>query len=107
MTRHSRRHSTGFGYIGFGNNQNIFNQHSKKPFSELKERLDQETHLNHQLNFVHHKLSKGEKEDIKNKIRKAEKVKAIKIFVVTFILTILLAIAIYFYLFIPLFKAFK
>lgn len=35
-----RRHSTGFGYIGFGNSQATFNQSSKKAFSKYKEKLD-------------------------------------------------------------------
>lgn len=78
MERNSRRHSTGFGYIGFGNNQNVFNQSSRKAFSNLKEKLNKETHLHYQLEFLHKTLSKEEKELIKNKIRKAEKHRIIK-----------------------------
>ncbi|TGV04803.1 hypothetical protein [Flavivirga rizhaonensis] len=89
MARNKRRHSTGFGYIGFGNNQNVFNQYANKPFSSLKEKLNSETHLHYQLNFSNKKLTKSEKEVIKNKIRKAEKIrmrKIIFIFVFVFIL---------------------
>ena len=72
MERNSRRHSTGFGYIGFGNNQNVFNQSSRKAFSNLKEKLNKETHLHYQLEFLHKTLSKEEKEKcrwyLKNKI---------------------------------------
>jgi hypothetical protein len=75
LKRNKRRHSTGFGYIGFGNNQSVFNQHSKKAFSTLKEKLDNETHYHFQINFTHEKLTKAEKEIIKNKIRKDEKIK--------------------------------
>ena len=38
MGRRSRRHSTGFGYIGFGNSQSTFNQKSSTPFSVYKEK---------------------------------------------------------------------
>ena len=107
MTRQRRRHSTGFGYIGFGNNQSIFNQHSKKAFSELKDKLNEETHIHHQIHFSHKKLTKAEKGAIKNRIRKAEKRKFVKIIVVTFILSILLSILCYKYILSPLFRAFE
>ena len=45
MGRRSRRHSTGFGYIGFGNSQSTFNQKSSTPFSVYKEKLDLEAQL--------------------------------------------------------------
>ncbi|GAA4807183.1 hypothetical protein [Litoribaculum gwangyangense] len=86
MERKSRRHSPGFGYIGFGNSQSVFNQSSKKAFSEIKEKLNSETHLRYQLDFLHKKLTKEEKLLIKNKIRKAEKRKTIKTIAVTLIL---------------------
>ncbi|MDD7887900.1 hypothetical protein [Flavivirga sp. 57AJ16] len=91
--RNKRRHSTGFGYIGFGNNQSVFNQHSNKPFSILKEKLNNETYLQYQLNFSHKTLTKSEKEIIKNKIRKDEKVRTRKtIIVFIFVFTIILFI---------------
>ncbi len=93
MPRNKRRHSTGFGYIGFGNNQSIFNQRSKRAFSVLKEKLDDETHLHYQLNFTHKSLTKAEKEAIKNKIRKDENNRFRKIMVVfVFVLIIILFI---------------
>ncbi|SFZ91409.1 hypothetical protein SAMN05428642_10249 [Flaviramulus basaltis] len=89
MERKSRRHSTGFGYIGFGNNQNVFNQYTTKAFSSLKEKLNKETHLHFQLDFLHKTLSKEEKNIIKNKIRKQEKQKTLKALVFSFILLII------------------
>ena len=86
-----RRHSTGFGYIGFGNNQNLFNRHSKKPFSHLKDKLDYEAHLHYQIDFKHKKLTKEEKEAIKNKIRRDEKIRTQKtIIVFSFVMILIL-----------------
>ena len=69
----ARRHSTGFGYIGFGNNQSTFNQNSKKPFSKYKEKLDLEAHLHYKMDFLHKDLSKEDKQKIKEKIRLEER----------------------------------
>ncbi|GAB4160896.1 MAG: hypothetical protein Tsb0033_17500 [Winogradskyella sp.] len=73
MARRSRRHSTGFGYIGFGNNQSTFNQKTSTPFSVYKEKLDLEAHLHYEMEFMHKDLSKADKEKIKNKIRRQER----------------------------------
>lgn len=70
LERPRRRHSTGFGYIGFGNNQSVFNRKSKLPFSEIKERLNKETRLHYKIDFLHHKLTDDERKFIKHKIRK-------------------------------------
>lgn len=107
MPRNKRRLNTGFGYIGFGNNHDVFNQRSNKAFSVIKEKLNVATHLHHQLNFLHKKLSQADKEAIKNKIRRAEKKKSIKIVSVTILLTIILSVVSYIYLLSPLLKAFK
>lgn len=72
MSRRSRRHSTGFGYIGFGNNQATFNQKSAIPFSKYKEKLDLEAHLHYKLHFLHKDLTKEDKQRIKDKIRQQE-----------------------------------
>ncbi|MDG4716478.1 hypothetical protein [Winogradskyella marincola] len=72
MARRSRRHSTGFGYIGFGNNQSTFNQKTSTPFSVYKEKLDLEAHLHYQMEFMHKNLTKEDKKKIKNKIRNQE-----------------------------------
>lgn len=93
MVRNKRRHRTGFGYIGFGNSFSVFNQHSNKAFSSLKAKLDSETHLHFQLNFTHEKLTKAEKEIIKNKIRANEKVRLIKttiVFIFAFLVILFL-----------------
>lgn len=92
MRRNKRRHSTGFGYIGFGNNQSTFNQYSKKVFSSLEETLEQNSQIHFQLNFTHKDLTKAEKELIKNKIRKQEKLqlkKTIVVFVLILIVVFL------------------
>lgn len=89
MERNSRRHSNGFGYIGFGNNPNVFNQYSRKAFSSLKEKLHKETHLHFKLDFLHKNLTKEEKQIIKNKIRKQEKQRTIKALTLSSILLIM------------------
>ena len=67
-----RRHSTGFGYIGFGNSQATFNQKSATPFSKYKEKLDLEAHLHYKMHFLHKDLTKEDKQKIKDKIREQE-----------------------------------
>ena len=73
MSRKGRRHSTGFGYIGFGNSQATFNQRSSTPFSKYKEKLDHEAHLHYEMHFLHIDLTKEDKQKIKDKIRKEER----------------------------------
>jgi hypothetical protein len=85
MGRRSRRHSTGFGYIGFGNDQRTFNQRSSVPFSVYKEKLDLEAHLHYEMEFMHKDLSKADKQKIKDKIRRQER----KLFIRTTIISIL------------------
>ena len=93
MARNKRRHSTGFGYIGFGNNQQVFNQSTRKAFSSLKEKLNQETHYHHQVDFLHKTLTKAEKQAIKNNIKKQEQLRTRK----TIIVFVLLAIPVFFF----------
>lgn len=71
--RKGRRHSTGFGYIGFGNSQATFNQRSSTPFSTYKEKLNLEARLHYKLHFLHKDLTKEDKQNIKDKIRKQER----------------------------------
>jgi hypothetical protein len=85
MGRRNRRHSTGFGYIGFGNDQRTFNQRSSVPFSVYKEKLDLEAHLHYEMEFMHKDLSKADKQKIKDKIRRQER----KLFIRTTIISIL------------------
>jgi hypothetical protein len=68
-----RRHSTGFGYIGFGNSQATFNRRSATPFSKYKEKLDLEAHLHYKMDFLHLDLTKDDKQNIKDKIRQQER----------------------------------
>ena len=84
MSRRSRRHSTGFGYIGFGNSQSTFNQKSSTPFSVYKEKLDLEAHLHYEMEFLHKDLSKEDKQKIKDKIRKEERQLFIRTAIISF-----------------------
>ena len=88
MSRPHRRHSTGFGYIGFGNVQSVFNLHSKTPFSEIKEKLNNEAQLHYKVHFNHKILSPEEKETIKNNIRTAELKRTKKALIITAILAV-------------------
>ncbi len=90
MSKRSRRHSTGFGYIGFGNSQATFNQRASAPFSKYKEKLDHEAHLHYEMHFLHKDLTKADKQKIKDKIRKEER----KLFFRTAILSLIVFIGI-------------
>ncbi|MBT8243858.1 MAG: hypothetical protein HKP48_02925 [Winogradskyella sp.] len=90
-----RRHSTGFGYIGFGNNQNTFNQSSKKPFSKYKEKLDLEAHLHYEMDFLHKNLTKEDKQKIKDKIRKQERIVNKRTAILTLFLFALLSVSVF------------
>ncbi|GAB5563807.1 MAG: hypothetical protein Wins2KO_08700 [Winogradskyella sp.] len=96
MSRRSRRHSTGFGYIGFGNNQSTFNQKTSVPFSVYKEKLDLEAHLHYKMEFLHKDLSKSDKQKIKDKIRKQERKLFIRTTVISLIVFALVAYLAYY-----------
>ena len=94
--RRSRRHSTGFGYIGFGNNQSTFNQKTSVPFSVYKEKLDLEAHLHYEMEFLHKDLSKADKQKIKDKIRKQERKLFIRTVIVSLIVFAIVAYTFYY-----------
>ncbi|AJR04919.1 hypothetical protein [Siansivirga zeaxanthinifaciens] len=94
MNRVKRRIKNGFGYIGFGNSQSVFNQKNNRPFSVLKEQLNNESHFHYEIHFTHKNLSKLEKDIIKNNIRKDAKRQNIKTVVVSTILFILVLLLI-------------
>jgi len=96
MARRSRRHSTGFGYIGFGNNQSTFNQKTSVPFSVYKEKLDLEAHLHYEMEFLHKDLTKADKQKIKDKIRKQERKLFIRTTVVSIIVFAIVAYVAYY-----------
>ena len=96
MGRRGRRHSTGFGYIGFGNSQATFNQKSNTAFSKYKEKLDLEAHLHYKMHFLHKDLSKKEKQLIKDKIRKQERQLLIKTTIVSIIVFAVVAYIAYY-----------
>ncbi len=96
MGRRSRRHSTGFGYIGFGNSQSTFNQKTSKPFSVYKEKLDLEAHLHYQMEFLHKDLTKEDKQKIKDKIRKQEQKLCIRTTIVSIVVFAIVAYTAYY-----------
>ena len=91
MSRKSRRHSTGFGYIGFGNSQATFNQKSATPFSKYKEKLDMEAHLHYKMDFLHKDLTKEDKQKIKDKIRQQERKLLKRTTIISFIVFVIIA----------------
>ena len=91
-----RRHSTGFGYIGFGNSQATFNQKSATPFSKYKEKLDMEAHLNYKMDFLHKDLTKEDKQKIKDKIRQQERKLLKKTAIISSIVFIIIAYVTYY-----------
>ncbi|MBC2846217.1 hypothetical protein [Winogradskyella flava] len=96
MGRRTRRHSTGFGYIGFGNNQATFNQKTSTPFSVYKEKLDLEAHLHYEMEFMHKDLTKEDKKKIKDKIRKQERKLFIRTTIVSLIVFAIIAYIAYY-----------
>lgn len=91
-----RRHSTGFGYIGFGNSQATFNQKSATPFSKYKEKLDMEAHLHYKMDFLHKDLTKEDKQKIKDKIRQQERKLLKKTAIISSIVFIIIAYVTYY-----------
>lgn len=65
-------------------------RHSKKAFSQLKEKLDVATQFHFQLNFSHKTLTKAEKKIIKDKIRNDEKIRMRKVIIVFTLIIILI-----------------
>lgn len=96
MGNSQRRHSTGFGYIGFGNNQSVFNRKSKLPFSEIKEKLHRETLLHYKIDFLHKELTDADRQFIKNKIKQQEQTVFVKTSILSSLVIILLAWVIYY-----------
>jgi hypothetical protein len=96
MARRGRRHSTGFGYIGFGNSQATFNQKSSTPFSRYKEKLDLEAHLHYEMHFLHKGLTKEDKQKIKDNIRKQERELLKKTAIISIIVLVIVAYVVYY-----------
>jgi hypothetical protein len=88
--RRKRRHSIGFGYIGFGNKHEAFNRKPKEAFTELKDSYNAEVHEDHELNFNENKLSDEDRDRIKNRIQKAKKRKAIKVIIISILVFVML-----------------
>jgi hypothetical protein len=96
LSRPRRRHSTGFGYIGFGNNQDLFNRKASKPFSGVKNKLNKESHKAFNTHYSHHTLTDAERNQIKDSIRKKSKRKNILAAVITaFLMLALISFVLY------------
>ncbi|MUU78386.1 hypothetical protein [Winogradskyella endarachnes] len=91
-----RRHSTGFGYIGFGNSQATFNRKSATPFSKYKEKLDLEAHLHYKMEFLHKDLTKDDKQTIKDKIRHQKQKLFKRTLILSIIISIIVALIVYY-----------
>jgi hypothetical protein len=90
-----RRHKTGFGYIGSGNNQDVFNRRPRKVFSEIKDKLNFESQKKFQLNFNDIKISEAQRKAIKDKIKNNEKTKLLLSIIITiFLLLIMIFVSI-------------
>lgn len=92
MSRPRRRHSTGFGYIGFGNSQDVFNRKASKPFTGVKNKLNKESHKVFNTHYLHHDLTEIERLHIKNRIRKKHKRNNIVAIFITVILMLILIV---------------
>lgn len=92
MSRPRRRHSTGFGYIGFGNSQDVFNRKASKPFSGVKNKLNKESHKVFSTHYLHHDLTETERLHIKNRIRRKQKRKNIWASLITAFLMVILIV---------------
>ncbi|WP_290700048.1 hypothetical protein [Lacinutrix sp.] len=64
MTRNKRRHKTGFGYIGAGNDASVFNRKPKQVFSKLKNELNSKSDSEFKLKFTDVALSDEDKAKI-------------------------------------------
>lgn len=87
MPRNKRRHKIGFGYGASANNQQ-----SRPVFSEIKYKLNTASRKSKALDFNSDNLSQAERLEIKNAIRKSNKTKTFKIFIITAISVIVLII---------------
>lgn len=85
-----RRHKTGFGYIGAGNNQDVFNRKPRKAFSEIKDKLNFESQKKFQLYFNDNKINEAQRKAIKDKIKNNEKAKSLLAVIITIILLLIM-----------------
>lgn len=88
MKRTKRRHKTGFGYIGFGNQQTMFNRKATPPFSKLKSQLHSESRKAYNQYFNASKLSEIQKQQIKQRVKSSNRIKSVIVLVVSVILLI-------------------
>lgn len=88
MTRNKRRHKTGMGYGITFESKNV-----RADFSEIKYKLNSASLKSKAVEFSSKELSPAERIEIKNNIRKSNKVKTVKILIFTVSIVIVLIIA--------------
>ena len=93
MTRNKRRHSTGFGYMGFGNSIAVFNRNAKAPFSKIKDQLNTTSLKELKLDFNDKSLSETDKKIIKEKIKSESKRKNTFAIIISIIVSVLVILA--------------
>jgi hypothetical protein len=87
VARNKRRHKTGIGY-----GHTFTNQKVRADFSEIKYKLNLASLKSKAVEFNSEKLSAAERIQIKNNIRKSNKVKTVRILIITVISVIILII---------------
>ena len=92
MKYSKRRHNTGFGYIGFGNNTSVFNRKPKQIYSNLKNNLNQTSVKQFNVDFKSKTLTETDKLAIKKKVKQNSKGKIILSAIITLVVLILLVI---------------
>ena len=87
MARNRRRHKTGIGY-----GHTFSSQNARADFSEIKNKLNTASLKSNAVEFNSESLSAAERKEIKNNVRKSNKVNTLKIFILTAIIVIVLII---------------
>lgn len=87
MARNQRRHKTGIGY-----GHTYYSKNARADFSEIKYKLNLASLKSKAVEFNSKELSATDRIEIKNNIRTSNKVKTVKIIVITVFCVILLII---------------
>ena len=90
MSRTKRRHKIGFGYIGSGNNHNVFSRKPRLAFSEIKDKLNTKSYDKYQLEFNDRRISQKDRINIKNNIKSETRNRTLKAILITLLLLIAL-----------------
>jgi hypothetical protein len=87
VARNQRRHKTGIGY-----GHTYYSKNVRADFSEIKYKLNLASLKSKAVEFNSEKLSAAERIQIKNNIRKSNKVKTVRILIIKIVSTIVLII---------------